>query len=68
MKAKSFAVLGLGRFGRSVAETLYSMGYDVLAIDKSEECINQISPNITHAVRGLLFCLKRDFRNYYLTI
>jgi trk system potassium uptake protein TrkA len=52
MKAKSFAVLGLGRFGRSVAETLYSMGYDVLAIDKSEECINLMSPKITHAVVG----------------
>lgn len=52
MKAKSFAVIGLGRFGRSIAETLYNMGYDVLAIDRLEECINLISPKITHAVVG----------------
>lgn len=52
MKTKSFAIFGLGRFGTSIAETLHSMEYEVLAVDKSEECVNSISPNITHAVMG----------------
>ncbi len=52
MKAKSFAVLGLGRFGTSLVETLYDMGFDVLAVDKNEEAVNSISANITHAVVG----------------
>lgn len=52
MKGKSFAVLGLGRFGISLANTLNSMGYEVLAVDKCEECVNNISPDITHAVLG----------------
>lgn len=52
MKNRSFAVLGLGRFGSSVANTLISMGYEVLAVDKNEENINNISEDITHAVLG----------------
>lgn len=52
MKNKSFAVLGLGRFGSSVANTLNSMGYEVLAVDKNEDNINNISADITHAVLG----------------
>ncbi len=52
MKAKSFLVLGLGRFGRSLAETLHNMGYDVLAVDKDEEAVNSLPPAITYAVVG----------------
>lgn len=52
MKGKTFAVLGLGKFGTSVANTLSSIGYEVLAVDKSEESLNSISPDITHAVLG----------------
>ena len=32
--AKQYAVIGLGRFGTSVARTLCSLGQEVLAIDK----------------------------------
>ncbi|AEE96916.1 potassium channel family protein [Mahella australiensis] len=49
---KQFAVIGLGRFGISVAKTLYEMGHDVLAIDKNEELISAISDYTTHAVQG----------------
>ena len=28
---KQFVVIGLGRFGQSVAKTLYDLGHDVLA-------------------------------------
>ena len=30
---KSFAVIGLGRFGSNLAKTLFSLGYDVMAVD-----------------------------------
>ncbi|WP_026895093.1 potassium channel family protein [Clostridiisalibacter paucivorans] len=49
---KQFAIIGCGRFGTSVAETLYNMGYDVLAIDKSEERVQEISSKVTHAVQA----------------
>lgn len=48
---KQFAVIGLGRFGRSVAVTLSKMGYDVLAIDINEEKVNDIMEYVTHAVQ-----------------
>ncbi len=34
---RQFVIIGLGRFGTSLAQTLYSMGNDVLAIDADEE-------------------------------
>lgn len=49
---RQFVVIGCGRFGASVAKTLYSLGYDVLAIDKSEERIQEISDSVTHAVQA----------------
>ena len=51
VKMKQFAVIGLGRFGRSIAVTLAKMGYDVLAIDTNEEKINNIIEYVTHAVQ-----------------
>ena len=39
MANKQFVVIGLGRFGASVAKTLYSLGNDVLVIDKDEDLI-----------------------------
>ncbi len=47
---KQFAVIGLGRFGCSVAETLISKGVQVLAIDKDEEKVQHISDIATYAV------------------
>jgi trk system potassium uptake protein TrkA len=48
---KQFAIIGLGRFGTSVALTLSRMGYDVLAVDTCEEKINNIIEHVTHAVQ-----------------
>ncbi len=45
---KQFAVIGLGRFGISVAENLQRMGFDVLAIDESEERVNAVASLVTH--------------------
>jgi len=36
-----FVVIGLGRFGTSVAGTLHGLGYEVLAIDSSEERVRR---------------------------
>ncbi|WP_209124923.1 TrkA family potassium uptake protein [Alkalihalobacillus sp. BA299] len=47
---KQFAVIGLGRFGGSVCKELYQMGHDVLAIDSSEEKVNEFMNYSTHTV------------------
>ncbi|NMA83902.1 MAG: TrkA family potassium uptake protein [Epulopiscium sp.] len=49
---KDFVVLGLGRFGKSVAQTLAEKGYEVLAVDKSQEVIQEVSDYVTHAVQA----------------
>jgi len=50
MAKKQFAVIGIGRFGSSVAKALTDMGYEVLAIDESEQRIQEIAGMVTHAV------------------
>lgn len=49
---KQFAVIGLGRFGLSVATTLYDMGHEVLAIDLSEERIHKHLEDVTQALQA----------------
>lgn len=48
---KQFVIIGLGRFGSSIAKTLYSLGNDVLAIDKDEDIVQEIADSVTHAVQ-----------------
>jgi trk system potassium uptake protein TrkA len=50
MRKKQFAVIGIGRFGSSVASSLASQGYEVLAVDRDEESVQKISEVVTHAV------------------
>ncbi len=52
MKKKQFIVLGLGRFGRSVAEELYEHGADVLAVDLRADLVDGIQGRVTHAVQA----------------
>lgn len=49
---KQYVVIGCGRFGSSVAKTLCKLGYDVLAIDKDPEKIQEIAEFVTHAVQA----------------
>ncbi len=49
---KSVLLIGLGRFGRGVAEKLYELHHQVLAVDKSEERVNEILPLVTDAQIG----------------
>ncbi len=48
--SKSIAILGLGKYGRSLAEQLYEMGADVLVVDKNRQVIDDIADNCTSAV------------------
>lgn len=50
MAKKQYAIIGMGRFGSSVARALSGMGYDVLAIDTDEQRVQEISTIVTHAV------------------
>lgn len=47
---KSFIVIGLGRFGSSVACELFKLGNEVLAIDINDESVQKIAHSVTHAV------------------
>lgn len=52
MVKKQFAVFGLGRFGGSLVKEFHELGIEVLAIDKSEEKVQQYAAYATHAVRA----------------
>lgn len=52
MGKKSIAVLGLGRFGESMALELAKAGAEVMAVDIDEERVTQISEDITYAVKA----------------
>lgn len=45
-----FFVAGLGRFGESVAVTLDRMGYDVMAMDKDESVVQDLSDQLGYVV------------------
>ncbi|TCS83521.1 potassium channel family protein [Tepidibacillus fermentans] len=49
---KQFAVIGMGRFGLSVAQTLHELDYEVLAIDKDSERIQENMNLVTHVVQA----------------
>lgn len=49
---KQYVVIGCGRFGASVARALYGMGYDVMAIDRDEDVVQDIADSVTHAVQA----------------
>lgn len=52
MKKREYVVFGLGRFGRSVAETLANDGNNVMVIDNQEDRIQEISDLVTYAVKA----------------
>jgi trk system potassium uptake protein TrkA len=45
-------VIGLARFGGSVAESLVRLGHDVLGIDKNGERVQRWADRLTHVVQG----------------
>lgn len=49
---KRYAVIGLGRFGASMAKVLTEMGQYVLAIDSSEQKVEALAPTVHNVVRA----------------
>ena len=49
---KSYAVIGLGRFGSEVARHLCRLGCQVLAMDIDGDLVAQVANDVTHAVVG----------------
>ena len=49
---KSILLIGLGRFGRHVAEELNKLGHEVMAIDKDEERVEDVMSYVTAAQIG----------------
>ena len=49
---KSVLLIGLGRFGRHMAQKLRELHHEVLAVDKYEQRVNDILPLVTHAQIG----------------
>ena len=47
---QSYMVIGLGRFGMQIARRLCELGCEVLAVDESNDRVQQISSDVTHAV------------------
>lgn len=52
MQKKQFAILGMGRFGSSVAKTLYNLGFEVLAVDHDQQRVQEMLDVVTHAVQA----------------
>lgn len=50
MVIRQYAVIGLGRFGTSIARRLYEAGQEVLGIDVSEVRVEDAELFLTHAV------------------
>lgn len=48
----SVVVIGLGRFGGAVAESLARMGHDVLGVDESADLVQSWSDRLTHVVQA----------------
>lgn len=46
---KNIGVIGLGRFGSSIAKTLTQLGHEVLALDNKEEKVDDIRDYVTSA-------------------
>jgi len=51
MGREQVMVIGLGRFGSSVSRELERLGHQVLAVDQSEQRVNEIAPDVTHALQ-----------------
>lgn len=52
MAVQRFVVIGLGGFGSWVARALYDEGFDVIAIDLSEELVDRYTDQVTRCVVG----------------
>ncbi|WP_022835836.1 potassium channel family protein [Salisaeta longa] len=49
---KRFVIVGIGNFGSSAAEALYSRGHDVIAVDTRESAVDQVASHVSRAAVG----------------
>lgn len=57
----SYIVMGLGRFGQSLAKTLVELGHDVLGVDNNEQLVQKMAEALTHVISA--DCSDEDFLN-----
>ena len=50
--AHQVAVIGMGRFGSTIAKELYRIGHDVLIADRDEQLVQGLMGQVTYAVTG----------------
>jgi trk system potassium uptake protein TrkA len=51
MAGEQVMVIGLGRFGSALARELERLGHEVMAVDRNEQRVNDIAPEVTHALQ-----------------
>lgn len=51
-QGESVVVIGLGRFGGAVAQSLISLGHDVMGIDRDADPVQAWADRLTHAVQA----------------
>jgi trk system potassium uptake protein TrkA len=51
MARRSFAIIGLGRFGSAMATTLSELGQDVIGIDSSEDRVREMADFVSQAMQ-----------------
>lgn len=51
-RGDSVVVIGLGRFGGAVAQSLMSLGHDVMGIDRDADPVQTWADRLTHAVQA----------------
>lgn len=56
---KTILLIGLGRFGKHIAEKLQEFKHEVMAIDKCEDRVNSVLPYVTDAQIG--DCTNEEF-------
>ena len=49
---KSILLIGLGRFGRHIAEELNKLGHEGMAVDENEDRVNAVLSIVTNAQIG----------------
>ncbi len=59
IKMKTILLIGLGRFGKHIAEKLQEFKHEVMAIDKCEDRVNSVLPYVTDAQIG--DCTNEEF-------
>lgn len=47
---RRFTVIGLGNFGAFLATRLYDLGYEVIAIDRRQDVVDKVGPDVTRAI------------------